>query len=174
MQQSPASPSKLLASNGKSSTTTITTTTYDDPMTLTIACTHDLTSRGDGLASHPRTYFPGVETKKGATIPGQAPGGARVTACPAGQGSLGEWAPTRWGCLPGTHPERFATMAVWHCMLMVLHRYWGGLRRPHSPDFAPKVQLDKSGVPLVRSHLSPVLCDGKAGGALPDFKSGLL
>ena len=75
--------------------------------------------------------------------------------------------------LPGTHPESFATTAAWHRMLMVWHRYWGELRRPHSPDFAPIVQLDKSGVPLFWSHLSPLLCNGKAGGALPDFKSGL-
>ena len=50
-----------------------------------------MTSRGGGLASRPRTYFPGFE-KKGANRRGQ-PGGARVIACAAGQGSSGEWVP---------------------------------------------------------------------------------
>ena len=36
----------------------------------------------------------------------------------------------------------------------------------------PTVQLDKSGVPLFRSHFTPLSCDGKAGGALSDFNYG--
>ena len=153
--RAPAKPRKSLASSGNSTTTTVTTTTTtcND---LTIACAH-MTSRGGGLASRPRTYSPGVErtycgAEKGVNPPGRS-GGVRVIACPAGQGSSGEWVPQDGPARDAFPQPRLRNDGG-------LASYAGGMVSTlgridaHSPGFTPTVQLDKPRLLLRGSYMS--------------------
>ena len=114
-------------------------------------------ARGGGLASHP--LCPGVEldqppVRRGARVnpPGKS-GGVRVIACPAGQGSSGESVPDgpARGATPTSRLRNDGGLASYASgMLSTL-----GLSEAQSPGFNPTVQLDKSGVPLFRSHFTP-------------------
>ena len=114
-------------------------------------------ARGGGLASHP--LCPGVEldqppVRRGARVnpPGKS-GGVRVIACPAGQGSSGESVPDgpARGATPTPRLRNDGGLASYASgMLSTL-----GLSEAVSPGFNPTVQLDKSGVPLFRSHVTP-------------------
>ena len=93
-----------------------------------------------------------------------------MIACPAGQGSSGESVPDgpARGATPTPRLRNDGGLASYASgMLSTL-----GLSEAQSPGFNPTVQLDKSGVPLFRSHFTPLSCDGKAGGALSDFNYG--